>query len=106
MNEKLKLRLIGTFVTALGVGFTIYEWHDAQESGIYHPKAAFLFPAFAVLGFSVLLYPTTKAEMLAKYGVERPSSLRHYSWGQKIFFLSALVAGAFNWALISGTLSR
>ena len=104
MNEKLKQRLGGVFLISLGIGFTIYEWREALTTGVYHPKVAFLCPAAAFLGLAVLLFPMTKAELLVKYGVERPSSLAHYSWGQKILFLLAIAAGALNWALISGTL--
>jgi len=105
MSQKLKQRLIGVFLIVTGAGFTVYEWRHVLTSGRYSPKAAFLFPVFAMLGFAVLLFPMSKEEMLAKYGVERPSSLRHYSGSQKILFLLAIAAGAFNWALMSGELS-
>ena len=42
---------------------------------------------------------------MAKYGVEKPSSLSHYSWGQKILFLLAFAAGILNYAALSGKLS-
>jgi hypothetical protein len=106
MEQKLKQRLGGVLLITLGAGYTIYEWREALTSGIYHPKAAFLFPTVAVLGLAVLLSPINKDELLGKYGVERPSSLAHYNWGQRILFILALVAGALNWALISGTLAR
>ena len=105
MTSKLKQRLGGAVLIAIGAGFTVYEWHGITTTGMYHPKAAFLFPACAVLGFAPLLYPMSKEELLAKYGVERPASLRHYSWGQKVVLLLAVAAGALNWALMSGTLS-
>ncbi len=105
MDQKLKQRLVGVFLIVVGTGYTVYEWRNALTSGTYHPKVAFLFPVFAMLGLAVLLFPVTKEDMLAKYGVERPSSLRHYSGGQKILFLLAIAAGALNWALMSGKLS-
>jgi hypothetical protein len=105
MSEKLKQRLVGIFLIVGGAGYTVYEWRDALASGTYSPKAAFLFPVFMMLGLAVLLFPITKEEMLANYGVERPSSLRHYSWGQKVLFLLAIAAGALNWAAMSGKLS-
>jgi len=104
MNQKLKQRLGGALFIVVGAGGTIYEWREALASGVYQPKVAFLFPVFAVLGIMLLLFPTSKEDLLAKYGVERASSLAHYSWGQKILILVALAAGALNWALISGTL--
>jgi hypothetical protein len=47
----------------------------------------------------------TRDELMAKYGVEKPRSLSHYSWGQKILFLVAFAAGALNYAALSGTIS-
>lgn len=104
MASKLKQRLVGVLLIVLGVGFTVNEWINAATEGVYHPKVAFLFPCFAVLGFAPLLFPMTKEDLLAKFGVEKPSSLGHYSMGQKIIFVLAIAAGALDWALLSGTL--
>ena len=42
---------------------------------------------------------------MAKYGVEKPRALSHYSWGQKIVFLVAFIAGVVNYGLLSGKIS-
>jgi Zn-dependent protease with chaperone function len=105
MKTKLQQRLAGLFILLIGVGFTVYGWSSALQTRRYSPKAAFLFPVFAGLGLALLLFPVSRDELMSKYGVDRPRSLSHYSWGQKIMFLVAFAAGALNCALLSGTIT-
>jgi len=105
LKTKLQQRLAGLFILIIGVGFTIYGWTSAMETHRYNPKAAFLFPLFAVLGVALLAFPVTRDELMAKYGVEKPRSLSHYSWGQKILFVVAIAAGALNYGLLSGKIA-
>lgn len=105
MKTRLQQRLAGLFILVVGIGFTIYGWTSALETHRYSPKAAFLFPFFAGLGIALLAFPITRDELMAKYGVEKPRSLSHYSWGQKVLFLVAFAAGALNYAALSGNIS-
>jgi hypothetical protein len=103
LDPKLKARLGGLLFFATGVGFTAYNWYTAFTQGTYMPKASFLFPVCASMGLSLMIYPITKAESLAKYGSEQ-MPLRHFPVGSKIIIVIGFLAGALNWALISGKL--
>jgi len=105
LKTKLQQRVAGLFMLLVGIGFTIYGWTSAMQTHRYSPKTAFLFPFFAGLGIALLAFPVTRDELMAKYGVEKPRSLSHYSWGQKILFLVAIAAGALNYALLSGKIT-
>ena len=105
LKTRLQQRLGGLLIFIVGIGFTIYGWTSAMETHRYSPKAAFLFPFFAGLGIALMAFPVTRDELMAKYGVEKPRSLSHYSWGQKTMFLAAFAAGALNYAAISGKIS-
>ncbi len=105
MKSKLQQRVAGLLMLVVGIGFTIYGWNSAMQTHRYSPKAAFLFPFFAGLGIALLAFPVTRDELMARYGVEKPRSLSHYSWGQKSVFLLAIAAGALNYALLSGNIT-
>jgi len=105
LGTKLQQRLGGILIALIGAAFTYWEWRQAFTTGTYHPKAAMLFPAFATLGIGLLIFPMSKEDLLAKYGVEKPRSPRHYPLGLKFFLGLALIVGALDWALISGTLA-
>jgi hypothetical protein len=102
MNSKLKVRLGGVFLVAVGTWLFVSEWQDALTSGIYHPKISALAPVVIVLGVMLLIYPITKQEMREKYGTDQ---LRwsHMNGPQKILTVLAFASGAVNWLLISGT---
>jgi len=106
MGTKLQQRVAGLVMTLIGMGFTYWEWLQAIDTGTYHPKAAMLFPAFTVLGLGILIFPISKQELMAQFGIERPQRLRHYPLGLRVFLVLALIAGALDWALISGALHR
>jgi hypothetical protein len=73
--------------------------------GMYRPKAAFIFPVFAFLGLALVLFPMSKEECLARYGVEKPQSWSHLLPMQKALLILGIAAGALNLASISGSLS-
>lgn len=98
-------RVSGAFGLAICLGFVVWEWQHVQTGGEYHGRSAFLFPAFAVISLALLLFPISREDLLERFGIERPSSLNHYSRAQKTLFVLAFVAGGLNWALISGTLN-
>jgi hypothetical protein len=100
MDPKLKARLGGVFIFALGAGFVAYGWHTRLTQGTYMPKASFLFPIFAFLGMALMIFPITKAESLAKYGTAQ-MPWRHLPLGMKILVGVGFLAGILNWALIS-----
>lgn len=104
MEPKLKAKLLGLLVLGIGVGGTAYNWYTIVTQGIYWKKASFLFPFFACLGLSMILYPLSKAESLAKYGSEQ-IPWEHIPKGQKLLILLGVVLGAFQWAVFSGLIS-
>jgi Zn-dependent protease with chaperone function len=71
MTPHAKCRLLGLIVLIAGVGGSAYIWHSVLTTGIYWPKASFIFPVFACFGLSLIAYPSSKAESLAKYGSEQ-----------------------------------
>jgi hypothetical protein len=104
MSSNMKGRLIGLFILVLSIGGIIYNWHSVLTRGLYWQKASFLFPFFACLGFSLILYPITKAESLAKYGSEQ-IPWKHIPTAQKLIILLGVVLGALQLALFAGYIS-
>lgn len=105
MASKGVQRLIGLLMVVGGIVFTAQGWRSVMVEGMYRPKAAFFLPVIVFLGLAVALYPMTKEECLAKYGVEKPQSWSHFAPMQKVLAVLGIAAGLLNWALISGTLS-
>lgn len=105
MASKGLQRLIGVIMLIAGIGLTAQGWQSVMVDGMYRPKAAFFLPVIAFLGLAVALYPMTKEECLARYGVEKPQSWSHFAPMQKVLAAAGVAAGLLNWALISGTLS-
>jgi hypothetical protein len=98
MQSVAMQRGVGAFLLLLGAGFTAWQW-SAQAAG--RPpgfQAAFAFPFVAVLGLMLLVSPTSRRELLERYGVDRPQSLAHYSAVQKLLLLASVLAGAANLA--------
>ena len=104
MSPTTKVKLIGLLILGVGVGGTAYNWYSVLSQGVYWQKASFVFPFFACLGLSLMLYPISKAESLAKYGSEQ-MPWKHMPFGQKTLILLGVVLGALQWALFSGHIS-
>jgi hypothetical protein len=104
MSPNMKVRLIGLMVLVLGIGGTAYNWYSVLTQSLYWRKASFLFPFFACLGLSLVLYPLSKDESLAKYGSEQ-IPWEHIPRGQKFLVLLVVVLGALQWALFAGHIS-
>ncbi len=104
MNSKLMARLFGVVAMFIGTSGTLYQWYVALTDKVYWVKASFLFPVFIFLGLSVILYPTSKAENLAKFGCEQ-MPLKHYPLGQKVLLGVGVILGTLNLALLSGILN-
>ena len=98
------MRLIGLFIFALGIAGTAYNWYMVLVEGHYFQKASFLFPFIICFGLSLLIYPISKAESLAKYGSEQ-IPWRHIPAGQKALIFLGVVLGAVHWGLFSGRLT-
>jgi hypothetical protein len=101
IKSKIGQRIIGLFVLSFGSGFTIWSWYTAMNEGYYYPKAAVIFPAFGVLGLSLLLFPLDPDHLMAVHGVEKPTRLSHYPFIWKVMLVVALAAGFGNWWLIA-----
>lgn len=104
MSSTAKSRLIGLLIFAAGLGGTGYSWYSVLTRGVYWQKASFLFPFFACLGLSIVLYPMSKAESRSKYGTEQ-MPWKYIPFGQKALILLGVVLGALQWAVFSGRLS-
>ena len=103
LEPRTKVRLGGLFILAIGLGGIVYNWYTVLTQGVYWQKASFLFPFFACLGLSLIIYPSSKAENLAKYGTEQ-LKWQHMPTGQKIIIIVGVVLGALQWAFFSGHL--
>jgi hypothetical protein len=103
MDPKVKARLGGVFLVAIGAWLLVSEWRSALTDGIYHPKASAIAPFSIVLGAMLLIYPITKQEIREKYGSDQ---LRwaHMNGPQKVLTVLAFVLALCNWLLISGTI--
>ncbi len=105
MSPNTKSRLLGLLIFAIGAGGTALNWYSVLVEGRYSEKASFLFPFFACLGLSMMIYPLSKAESLAKYGSEQ-IPWAHIPMGQKVLILLGVVFGALHWAFFSGHVLR
>ncbi|QDQ27038.1 hypothetical protein FNU76_12075 [Chitinimonas arctica] len=104
MSPNTKSRLLGLLIFAIGVGGAAYTWYSVLAEGRYAQKASFLLPFFACLGLSLMIYPMSKAESLAKYGSEQ-IPWEHIPMGQKVLIFLGVVLGALQWSFFSGHLS-
>ena len=104
MSPNTKVRLIGLLMLVVGLGGAAYNWYSVLTQGLYWKKASFIFPFFACLGLSLILYPLSKAESLAKYGSEQ-IPWKHIPIGQKFLVLLGVALGALQWALFAGHIS-
>jgi hypothetical protein len=94
-------RVAGLFFLALGGGITAWLWYTALNEGYYYVKAAALFPAFAVLGLFMMLFPLDFDRLYAEHGVDKPDKLAHYPLSWKLGLVVAILAGLANWWAIS-----
>ena len=76
-------------------------WYTAINEGYYYVKAAAIFPAFALLGLGMILFPMDMDRLKAEHGVDKPTSLAHYPLSAKLIIVLALVAGLGNWWAIA-----
>ena len=73
-----------------GVAADAYVWHRVMTEGRFPVQLSLLAPVMAMIGLAVVLNPMTKADNLARFGVEqRP--LKHYPLSSKILIALGLV---------------
>ena len=103
IESKTGQRIAGLFFLVVGGGFTAWSWYTALNEGYYYRKAVALFPALAVGGLWMLLFPMDMAQLRAKHGVEKPQQLRfaHYPMSVKVMVVVGILVGLGNWWLIS-----
>ncbi|HEX5271683.1 MAG TPA: hypothetical protein VFW33_14395 [Gemmataceae bacterium] len=94
-------RVVGLLLFALGGGATAWSWYTALTAGYYYRKAVVAFPAFAVAGLGLLLFPIDADKLWAEHGVDRPQKFAHYPLSWKVLFVLALLAAVGNWLAIS-----
>ena len=56
----------GFFLAALGLGFTAWLWWLRGNPGVVYRQAAFLFPAVAVIGLGLVIFPGTREKRLGR----------------------------------------
>jgi hypothetical protein len=97
----MKQRLGGLLFLAIGGAGMAWVWHDALTEGQYYLKMALLFPALAVLGLGMILFPVDMDRLKAEHGVERIEHFGQYPMVWKVLFVLALAASAANWYALS-----
>jgi hypothetical protein len=101
LQSKIGQRLLGLLLLVLGGGFTVWSWYTALTEGYYYRKAVALFPAFAVLGLGMILFPIDIERLRAEHGVDKPEKFAHYPPAWKVTVFVAVLAGLGNWLAIS-----
>jgi hypothetical protein len=100
MPAKLGERLGGLFLFVVGTGITVWMWHLALTTGDYNEWAGTIFPAFAVLGLSLLLFPGQLSDLQEKGGADEieQSNLPFYIW--TVIFVLMLACGVSDYILL------
>jgi ABC-type Fe3+-siderophore transport system permease subunit len=101
-SKRHKQQLFGLFLLLLGAVFTAWCWYTALYCGYYYPKASMLFPAFAVVGMGIILFPGYREERIARgEDVTRLSGMKLITLRWWIILIIALMTGGVNWFLLS-----
>jgi hypothetical protein len=101
IKSKIGQRLVGLGVLAICAGFMAWSWHTAMNEGNFNRKAAIMFPAFAVIGLGMILFPIDVDRFRAERGVEKPESFAHLPRLWKLITVLAIATGFGNLAAIS-----
>ena len=95
--NRMRERIGGTLLATLGIGFTIAGW-----SNHFPPRAAFEFPAVAVIGLALLLIPGYRTERRERgEDVEALHGRALITRRWWLVALAAIIAGAANAGLMS-----
>lgn len=91
----------GLVFVMLGLGFTVWMWIDACQTGKLHARGALLFPAFATLGLFLMGLPDSDFENQEKYeGLGTFEAIKRMPRRWQIGFVVCLLAGALNLVLM------
>jgi hypothetical protein len=101
IESKWGQRVAGLLLFLVGAGFTAWCWYTALTEGYYYRKAVAIFPAFAVIGLGLLVFPIDVEQIRAEHGVDKPSKFAHYPLEWKLLFFVALAAALVNWIAIA-----
>jgi hypothetical protein len=66
MNNRSIQRIAGLVITLISAGFIVYTWRTALLEGQFSLRGSITFPAFLVLGVGMIIFPSYKAERLAR----------------------------------------
>jgi hypothetical protein len=100
MASNLVQRLVGLAFIAVGTGMTVWMWQLALTTGDYNDWAGAIFPAFAVLGLGMLLFPIDRRELQEKFGTDKIESLNQLSPVWIGIFVLALACGVADFILL------
>jgi hypothetical protein len=76
------------------------EWYSTQVS-YYPPKAALLFPVFALGGAALLLFPFDYDRLQAEHGVDQVEHFGHMPLAWKLWSLVMIAASIANWCAMA-----
>jgi hypothetical protein len=93
MSPQLGQRLIGLGLLVGSVGFAIWVWNLAARDGDYYEYAAAFFPAMAMIGLGLLVFPIDKRALRKKYGTDKIERWHMAPPEWKILLLGALACG-------------
>jgi hypothetical protein len=86
----------------LGGGFTCWSWYTALNEGYYYVKASMIFPAFAIMGVGLILFPGYKSERLARgEDISQLTGTQLLTPRWWVILVIALIAGFANYLLLS-----
>jgi hypothetical protein len=105
MYSRQQQKLGGLFILIIGIGFTLWNWHNLLAHGFYYRKTALIFPMFAVIGLGLIIFPGYREERLAKgENIENLSGLRLLTPRWWAILGAALLAGGLNWYFLAHAL--
>jgi hypothetical protein len=93
MGSQLGQRLIGLLLLAGSIGFTIWVWNLAAKDGDYYESAAAIFPALAIIGLGLLIFPIDKQALRKKYGTDKIERWHMAPLEWKVLFVGAIACG-------------
>jgi len=67
VTPRAKARILGLFISLMGIGLVAANCYDFLNRGIYYPKTSVFGPFFTCPGLSLMLYPMTKEESVQRF---------------------------------------
>ncbi len=97
MASKMKMRLLGLSCVLVGGGLTVNGWYVAHTYGDIWKPGAIIFPMILFVGLMALLVPVDKEALKARYGVEVPQTMEHYTGAQKAIVFGGAALSVVNY---------